>query len=353
MKQRLAKAKFAYTARNVNVHLISGLQAGDRVPRAGDLVLARVESIGHHKRLERPDGRRATLFPGDEIVVAYGNRYAPDQFEAEVPSSLGACDLVAAGGVAAAVRSSFAAMEEPTRIRPLGLLVHAAGGRATLGHFALPAPPAPFERPPALAVVGTSMNAGKTTAAAHLVRGLRGAGLRVGAAKITGTGAGGDVWLLRDAGADEVLDFTDCGAPSTYMLPLPRLERIFCDLTDHLAARGVDALVLEIADGVYQAETAALLESSCFRSRVGSVLFAAGDAAGAATGARWLRERGLPVGAVTGALTRSPLAMREAHVAAGLPVLDLDSLSDGAVSRALVASRIPSRPAEGALPRAA
>ena len=339
MNRPLANAKFAYTTRNVDLDQLAGLLAGDKVPRAGDLVLARVESIGHHKRLERPDGRRATLFPGDEIVVAYGNRYAPDQFEAEVPGSLAPCDLVAAGGVAAVVRSSFAAMEKPTRIRPLGLLGHTGGGRATLGHFALTAPATPLERPPAVAVVGTSMNAGKTTAAAHLVRGLRGAGLRVGAAKVTGTGAGGDIWLLRDAGADEVLDFTDCGAPSTYMLPQPRLERIFSDLTSHLGGRRVDAIVLEIADGVYQPETAALLESPLFRARVDAILFAAGDAAGAATGGRWLRERGLPVEAVTGVLTRSPLAMREAHAASSLPVLGLDSLSDPAISARVVRGR--------------
>ena len=45
---------------------------------------------------------------------------------------------------------------------------------------------------PVLIVAGTAMNAGKTTAAARLIKGLQRAGLRVGAAKVTGTGAGGD-----------------------------------------------------------------------------------------------------------------------------------------------------------------
>jgi len=49
-----------------------------------------------------PNGRRQTLFEGDEIIVAYANRHAPDQFEAEVPDSLSDCHLVASGGVALA-----------------------------------------------------------------------------------------------------------------------------------------------------------------------------------------------------------------------------------------------------------
>ena len=60
------------------------------------------------------------------------------------------------------------------------------------------------------------MNSGKTTTAAHLIKGLVQAGLKVGAAKLTGTGAVGDIWLMQDAGANLVLDFTDTGFPSTY-----------------------------------------------------------------------------------------------------------------------------------------
>ena len=40
------------------------------VPRAGDLVLARVAGIGHHSGLELAHGRRAALFVGDEISYA-------------------------------------------------------------------------------------------------------------------------------------------------------------------------------------------------------------------------------------------------------------------------------------------
>lgn len=70
------------------------------MPHAGDLVLARVVKIGQHPRIELPDGRRSHLYIGDEVIVCYGARYAPDQFESHVPKEMGPCDLVAAGGLA-------------------------------------------------------------------------------------------------------------------------------------------------------------------------------------------------------------------------------------------------------------
>jgi hypothetical protein len=328
MLTRLARAKFAYTTRNVDRGRIAGLLTGPCSPRSGDLVLARVEEIGQHRRIELPDGRRAVLFEGDEIVVCYGNRYAPDQFEAQVPEGLGPCHLAAAGGVAAEVTALHEAMDEPTRIVPLGLLAGHDGRPLNLGEFALPAPVTPLRRPPVVAVVGTSMNAGKTTAAAGVIRGLAAAGLRVGAAKVTGTGAGGDRWLMHDAGATWAMDFTDCGVPTTYRLPHEQVQEIATTLADDLAARGAEAIVIEVADGVFQRETERLLDSSAFRGLVDAYVFAAGDAAGAAMGVAWLQERSLPIALVAGALTRSPLAVREAAAATGVPVLHSEALAD-------------------------
>ena len=97
---RLRRAFKAYATRFVadaiedsaeGFHLESG--AGVR-PRAGDVVLARVTEIGKHTRLEGPASRRQLLFPGQEILVAYGDRYAPDQFLAHVPDSLAPTNLV-------------------------------------------------------------------------------------------------------------------------------------------------------------------------------------------------------------------------------------------------------------------
>ncbi len=107
--ERLRLAKRAFTTPRVpfedfydGAHSL-WLTSGPVRPRPGDVVLAQVERIGQHGRIELPDGRRSRLHLGDEILVVYGDRYAPDQFEAHVPTDLGPTSLVASGGVAAEV----------------------------------------------------------------------------------------------------------------------------------------------------------------------------------------------------------------------------------------------------------
>lgn len=319
----------AYTTRRVPLDWMGGVNE-DREPRAGDLVLARVEKLGQHRTIHLPNGRRQTLFEGDEIVVAYAHRYAPDQFEAVVPDSLEACHLVASGGVAARVVSWHQRMSGPTRIRPIGLISRSPGGDPlNVMDAALPLDTQPAKPGiPILAVAGTAMNAGKTTTAASFCRGLKRAGWKPGYAKVTGTGAGADPWLMVDAGVAANLDFTDVGYVSTYRLALPEVERVCRSLIAHLQRESVDIIVLEIADGLYQRETAHLLASETSREWFDGVLFAAADAMGAAAGVDWLDRHGHRLLGVTGTLTNSPLQRSEAQSVTGKRVIPTHDLAE-------------------------
>lgn len=324
--ERLARAKAAFTTRHVDFSAINTLLSGNVTPQVGDLVLAQVAGIGQHNRIELADGRKAILFPGDEVVVCYGNRYAPDQFEAEVPDDLSQCHLAAAGGVAAKVLSQHSKMKSATALKPIGLLGDRNGKPVNIAQWALEPTPYIGHRPLTLVVAGACMNAGKTTTAAHLIRGLVMAGLKVGAAKVTGTGAGGDLWLMRDAGASPVLDFTHVGFPSTYKASPQDVLKIWNTLTSHLAAEGVEVMVLELADGLYQEETSKLIASLDFRNSIDGILFAAGSALGATAGVEWLKRFDIRVLGISGLLAASPLAMREAEIATKLPVFELEQL---------------------------
>ena len=74
----LATAKRAYTTRRVPQAHMATVVASDAQPKIGDIIVAVVEKIGSHPRIELPSGRKAQLAVGDRIVLAYGNRYAPD-----------------------------------------------------------------------------------------------------------------------------------------------------------------------------------------------------------------------------------------------------------------------------------
>lgn len=347
--RRLAVAKSAYTTRFVSGLIDAeprgyGLLTGEHVaPQAGDVVLARVNKLGQHVAIMLPDGRRANLFEGDEILVAYGDRYAPDQFEGEVPDNLGRTHLLAAGGLAGTVISAHSLMKAPTQIEPLGLLSDARGV-VTLRRCAPFTTVAPQDvqvlarvgKPLVIGVLGTSMNSGKTTTVASIVRGLSKAGLVVAAGKATGTGAPGDPGLFRDSGASSVLDFTDFGYGSTYRLEHQQVRALLVSLIGELAAKGPDVVVVEIADGLFQGETARLVADPVFKAHVDKVVFAAGEALGATAGQLLLSGLGLPPVAISGMLTASPLAKREAANSLDVPVLDKVELASAGVADLLI-----------------
>lgn len=326
---RLAQAKRSYVTRRIELDEAAQLLVADVRPRAGDLLLARIDRLGHHRRLESPEGRRCQLFPGDEVLLCYGARYASDQFEALVPECLEPCDMVAAGGIAAHCVHRHGAARQPTRIEPIGLVADATGQPLNLDRYALRSEPSARGRPPVLAVVGTGMNAGKTTTAASLVHGLSRSGLTVVVGKVTGTGAGGDRWAYVDAGAASVLDFSDFGYASTYGVSSVDVASLLGRMVDVLAAQSPDAIVIEVADGLFFADTANLIRSAAFRALVDDVVLAAGDAMGAVEAMRCLSDSAVVPAAVAGLLTSSPLAMREAAQMIDLPIVTLNMLADG------------------------
>ena len=327
LARRLGAAKRAFTTRHVDLGCAVRIVRSGHRPQPGDVILARVAGLGQHRRIENIHGRRGDLYEGDEIIVAYGNRYAPDQFEAYVPENLGPCHLVAGGGIAALVTARHARVRPATRIEVIGALMRGDGRAVNLADFALPQLMA--ARPPrVIAVIGSSMNAGKTTTVSGLIHGLSRAGFRVGAAKLTGTGSGGDLWSMEDAGAAMVLDFTDAGHASTFGVAPDDLSRIAKRLLARLGAAKMDIAVIEIADGLLQEETAALALIGHSSGWFDGFVFAAADAMGAAFGSDWLAKRGITPLAMSGLLSASPLAMQEAEMATGIAVVGLEALRD-------------------------
>ncbi|WP_299472525.1 hypothetical protein [uncultured Roseibium sp.] len=322
---RLTAAKRSYAVRRVNFAECTHIITKSCKPQPGDLVLARVQALGSHKRIELPNGRKATLHEGDEVLLAFGNRYAPDQYEAYVPESLEACHMVAAGGIAAKAVSWHDRLTGPTTIEPVGVLSRSDGKAVNLKEFALPT--IACQMPAAVfGVFGTSMNAGKTATAASLVRGFALSGYKVGALKVTGTAAGGDPWLMHDSGATQVLDFTDGGLATTFGTPLDTIVGTTRNLLRTLHRSDCDVAVVEIADGLFQEETRQVAASPLMHSLFDGVVFAAGDALGAVAGVHSLEKLGYQVLGLSGAVMRSPLAVREAIVNVDVPAFSLADL---------------------------
>ncbi|WP_402842316.1 DUF1611 domain-containing protein [Microbacterium sp. GXS0129] len=347
-----AAARSSFAVRRVPPRSMRTLVGGAVRPRPGDVVLVRIARLGHHRHIEQPHGRRSALHVDDLIIVAYADRYATDQFESYVPRHLGPVNLVASGGIASEVHTRSRAVRAATDIVPIGLIGDEAGRPLNVADFRLPTVDTAGERPRTIAVLGTAMNAGKTTTIRHLAHGLARAGARPGVTKVTGTGSGNDYWVMLDAGAHMMLDFTDAGLASSFRQPTSVLEEVTAQLIGNLTVGGCGVNLVEIADGLLQQDNRRLLQSERLHDLIDAVVFAASDAMGAVQGVSILTDFGFDVVAASGTMTASPLAAREAEAALGIPVWGIPELGDArAVAPVLgVPASLLHEPAELPLP---
>jgi len=274
------------------------------------LALVRVQKVGFHKYLTTAENRRLRLYPEAQFVAVFGNRYAADAYEAEIegPDNL---SLLTGAGMIGTVKSKHDAMTGPTRISLVGFIRAAEGGRLNLKDLLFRKATARKLPRNLIYVVGTGMNSGKTTTAARLIRGLSDLGMNVAACKLTGSVSNRDPDELAAAAARKVTDFSDFGFPSTYLCSREELLELFHAMMGEVTAGAPDVVLMEMADGLLQRETALLLAESEIQRAARGLVFTAESSLSALWGTQRLRQLGYQVIAVSGKFTSSPLAMRE------------------------------------------
>ncbi len=211
----------------------------------GDLIAAEAESAGGV--IEAPDGHYVRVETGDVVMGALGTRRATLEIVGgwrDVRED-GRIQSLTRGGVLGRITS--AATELTPYVIDLSYLGHVRldGEPTRLRDWMLaPAGPPRHPRTPTIALIGTSMSSGKTTAARMLIRRLTSMGLRVVGAKLAGVARFADVLSMRDSGAEAVFDFVDGGLPSTAMprdVVVESTRRVLAAVD----ALGADVLVAE------------------------------------------------------------------------------------------------------------
>jgi hypothetical protein len=313
----IKRLKISSVVRGVPREILPVLEPRRKRPERGDVVVCTVSKVGWHKELENRFGRYRRLFEGDRVAVAIGNRYATGEFEGKIPEKVRyGMDMLNAGGVCGKLVGKNLFILDPTKLKFVGYVIN-EGEVANLKHFALEKRKIK-RRVPIMLVIGSGMDAGKTTTASTLIKTLATKGHKVCAGKITGTARSKDMLLMRDAGAHKVLDHVDAGFPSTYKCRREQILDIFDIIYSNLAVEGPDYIVMELADGVFQRETALLLEESRLMDRVAHIFFSASDSLSAFGGFHYLRELGLEVRAFAGPVANSKLTIREVFDKTGI-----------------------------------
>lgn len=299
----------------------------DKPPDVGDMAYGTIIRIGQHSSLENAFGRIHLIQDQSKAVFVFGNRYAPDYYEGLAPERMvSEVDLLARSGLIGIVQTKNSRIKDATRVKVAGYVCDENGEVINTRAFPIikaKTTSRKFPRARMILVCGTSMNSGKSTAAAACCWALSSMGRRVRASKVTGTACLQDILHMNDAGANPYADFTYLGYPSTYLLTEQQVTEIFRELDLKYANNPKNYWVVEFADGINQRETAMLLQSPEVKSRIHKLVFCASDAFGAIGGLRILKERFVLVpDALSGICSSSPLHVRELKEFTDIPVFN-------------------------------
>ena len=293
----------------------------------GDVALVSVDSISNHSHIVTSANERRRLYLGDQMIGVFGNRYATDAFEGQLfPSD--ELNILTNAGMLGTVVSQNRNIKDPTRVSLKGYLCDSAGQRINLKSLLFRPSFPDLVGPQVILVVGTGMNSGKTTTAVRLVRELVCRQHRVAACKVTGSVSHRDLFEYRSAGPLLATDFSDYGFPSTYLCDPDELFSLFYSMVADAQRDDPDVIVMEVADGVLQRETALLLQDPAIAAHVAGVVLAAPCALSAIEGVRRIEDAGHSVVAVSGIITNSPLFVREFRSQIAVPVCSFGGGAD-------------------------
>ena len=283
------------------------------------LVVEILDNKSTYNTLELTSGRMAKITRGDVVAGALGHRKALFGYSGHIPESLKPGDVIQMlniGGVLGICDSATPDKGKPFDCKVLGSVltfpylgerigVPAKAGFKQLDYQA----ELQTRGVPVVALAGTSMEAGKTAAAAAIIARMRHRGLVVDAFKATGVSLRRDILAFEDAGARRTMIFTDLGIVTTTAKCGPALTRTM--LTE-MASGQPDVIVFELGDGLlgtYGVE--AILRDADIKRALTALVLSANDPVAAWGGVKLLRERfGIEPCAVTGPSTDNQVGIQ-------------------------------------------
>ncbi|MFT5386944.1 MAG: hypothetical protein ACI9E5_000063 [Candidatus Omnitrophota bacterium] len=325
VKKGVVVPSAAYSVKSTSLRFYQVMP--DHVPQVGDVVYGKIVSVGQHSNLENKSARIHMIHNGSHGFFVFGHRYAPDYYEGIVPTEpVTEVDLLARSGVIGQVEVRNSLVKDPTKVEILGYVCTADGTVVNTMDYNLISPKKAEKTKPRaklILVCGTSMNSGKSMAAASCCWALSNLGYTVNASKVTGTASLKDILSMNDAGASKYLDFTSLGHPSTYKLNEESMLSVFNTIDLKYANNPQNYWVVEFADGILQRETAMLLAHEDVRSRIHKLIFCSYDAFGAVGGLQVLKEKfNLVPDAISGVCSSSPLHLKELAEFSDIPIFN-------------------------------
>ncbi len=273
----------------------SEFRLGEGLAYEGDLVLCAVRSAtGAYDQVEDWDGNLIKVSQKDLIVGVLSNRESSRFLVGHVPESgieIGygtKLDLLARGGNIGICDSFPEHIGAPLKLTALGVLQH-EGDNANISANAVKAD-SNVANVPMIIVIGTSAECGKTTVSSGMIGNLiQRHGIKVAAAKISGTGRLGDTLRMYDAGGAPAIDFVDAGLPSTYTSSAA-VVRGAKNVIGFIEKSRPDLTIAEFGGDVIWGGVPAVLEDSQVCSRVIAAVVCSDNATAAYGSVKYLLD---------------------------------------------------------------
>lgn len=250
----------------------------------GDIVLAKVMNSGSaaYNELENREGRLVRLYRNDSILCVLGNResgtnvvgYFDEMQEITAETVL---HLLCNGGIVGQCFSFPKAWKPPLPLKILGILqedgIH-VNIASTIVYDTILHPSAPL-----FMVVGSAGEVGKTFTSCRLINSLKNEfpQLKVAGTKIAGTGRLRDILSLKDAGADNALDFPDVGIESTYT-GVNRYKKAIITLLNRINECSPHIIIAEAGGEITWANIPAFLQDKNIQQYIKGIIVSGSDA---------------------------------------------------------------------------
>lgn len=252
--QKVSLDKICSVTKNLNLE--HQVELTDKLSTDMGTVLAVqvLEDKSIYNEIEWPSGRMSKVKKDDILAVALGERAALKGFAGNLPKSLKVGDVIHLlnfGGIAGECTSANTKeVGEPLRIRVLGGIAR-KGKLLNIGDATLFQPSKTLtSKIPLIVTTGTSMDSGKTTVAAEVIKTLTRLGMNLAGAKLTGVGALRDTYKMEDYGVSEAISFVDAGVTSTAYMDGATMTAIAKGAIEHLSKNNPDAIIIEFGDGI-------------------------------------------------------------------------------------------------------
>lgn len=287
-----------------NISLSCQVEVVERIKAEEGSVLV-VEALEHEGRnnvLDFASGRLGRLVKGNLIPAVLGKRRALREYSGNIPrvvKSGNKLSLLCESGLIGEIKGLNKSWGVPMKVKVIGSLLE-KGKHANIKNYSIEWTRVLKKSAPIVAVAGTCMDSGKTTMICKMAQHFKARGIKVGGAKLTGVAFTQDLFKMKDAGIDPVVDFVDAGLPSTCGKPeeavgaaLGIINRVNKDLPDIIFAEFGDGII-----GEYNVAT--LLKNKQLKKYIEFMIVAANDFV-ATWGAKLLMEHlDLPIDIITG-----------------------------------------------------